>query len=144
VIRRRFAFIALACLTIGVGLVVHSQGASLGHVARDILGDALWATMIAWWLGAVAPGSSVWTRGAVAYAVCAVVEISQLYHTPALDALRATPLGRLTLGSGFDPRDLLVYGFGVGAAVAREAFVVVLRRRSRVRQRPDRNSGLYN
>ena len=35
--------------------------------------------------------------------------MSQLYHTPTLDAIRATQAGQLVLGSGFDPRDLAAY-----------------------------------
>jgi hypothetical protein len=42
------------------------------------------------------------------------VELSQLYHAAALDAVRATTAGHLVLGSGFDLRDLVAYGVGVG------------------------------
>jgi hypothetical protein len=119
-IRRRAAFLALACATIAVGLVVHLRGAALGPVARDALGDALWAAMIAWWAGALAPSARLAPRSAVAYAVCAFVELSQLYHAPSLDAVRATQVGRLVLGSGFDPRDLVAYGVGVAVAALLE------------------------
>ena len=57
-------------------------------------------------------------RAAVAYAICALVEVGQRYHTPSLDALRATRPGHLVLGSGFDPRDLAAYALGVVAAMA--------------------------
>ena len=96
------AFLALACATIAIGLVVHLRGAALGPVVRDVLGDALWAMMIAWWAGVLAPRSRLAVRYAAAYAVCVSVEVSQLYHTPALDAVRATTLGHLILGSGFE------------------------------------------
>jgi hypothetical protein len=39
-----------------------------------------------------------------------------LVHTPALDTLRRTTIGQLTLGTGFDLRDLLAYTLGVLAA----------------------------
>lgn len=48
------------------------------------------------------------------------METRQLYHAPALDALRRTTAGHLVLGSGFDPRDLLAYTLGVVAAVLLE------------------------
>jgi hypothetical protein len=54
--------------------------------------------------------------------------VSQLYHAPALDALRATRAGHLVLGSGFDARDLAAYTAGVAAAVLLERAV---RRRGR-------------
>jgi Protein of unknown function (DUF2809) len=115
-IGRRIVFLALAFATIAIGLVVHFRGAALGAVARDAFGDALWAMMIAWWAGVVAPRAAVAVRSVAAYAVCAGVEVSQLYHTPVLDAARATTLGQLVLGSGFDPRDLAAYGAGVALA----------------------------
>jgi hypothetical protein len=130
-IRRRAAFLALACATISVGLVVHLRGAALGRVARDALGDALWAMMIAWWAGVLAPRARLAVRSTVAYVVCACVEVSQLYHVPALDALRATKVGHLVLGSGFDPRDLAAYGIGVALAVLLEVTTGAQRTRRR-------------
>jgi len=112
----RIRYAALAAATIAVGLLVHFRGSALGAVMRDMLGDALWAAMIFWLLGIVAPVSRVAVRGAVAYAVCVLVEVSQLFHSPGLDAMRETTIGHLVLGSGFDARDLLAYALGVGAA----------------------------
>src|SRR4051812_27902021 len=86
-LRARVAFIALALGTIAVGLVVHRHGSALGPRTRDVLGDALWAMMIAWWIAALAPRVGLFARGAVALAICFAVETSQLIHTPALDAL---------------------------------------------------------
>jgi Protein of unknown function (DUF2809) len=121
-LRRRALFITLALATIAVGLLVRFGGdALLGWGVRDKLGDALWAMMIAWWIGALAPRARLVTRVAAAYAICAAVEISQRYHTPTLDAIRATRVGHLVLGSGFDPWDLLAYALGVAAAAALEA-----------------------
>ena len=127
---RRITFLALACATIVVGLVVHLHGVALGPVARDALGDALWAMMIVWWAGVLAPRARLAMRSMCAYAVCVVVEVSQLYHAPALDAVRATTLGHLVLGSGFDPRDLVSYAAGVGVATLLE-WTIVRRRTGR-------------
>ena len=117
----RPSFLALACGTIAVGLAVHLHGAALGRAGRDVLGDALWAMMIAWWAGVLAPRARLAWRCAAAYVVCASVEVSQLYHAPALDAARATTLGHLVLGSGFDSRDLAAYGAGVVLAALLES-----------------------
>jgi hypothetical protein len=130
-IPRRAKFVGLAVSTIAVGLLVHLSGAGLGPVARDVLGDALWAAMIAWWVGALAPGVRLAVRSVSAYALCVGIEVSQLYHAPALDALRATPLGHLVLGSGFDPRDLLAYALGVAGAVLLESLLFAPVRRPR-------------
>lgn len=129
-IRRRVAFLALAGATIVVGLIVHLRGSALMPVTRDVLGDALWAMMIAWWAGALAPRTRLAVRSTAAYAVCATVEFSQLYHTATLDSIRATTIGHLVLGSGFDPRDLAAYGVGVALAALFES-AAVARRSSR-------------
>jgi hypothetical protein len=119
--RHRIRSAALAATTIVVGLVVHRANLGLNAIARDMLGDALWAMMIFFGLGALMPRARWTTRTAAALAICAAVETSQLYHRPWLDALRATALGHLVLGSGFDPRDFLSYAIGiiVAAGLAR-------------------------
>ena len=116
----RASFVALALGTIALGLVVHISGGALGPTTRDVLGDALWAMMIAWWIGALAPDSNLRARSGAAFAICVAVEVSQLLHTPALDRLRGTIAGQLVLGSGFDPRDLGAYAIGVLAAAVLE------------------------
>jgi hypothetical protein len=115
--RKRVRYLVLAMGTIAVGLMVHLGGSFLPPVFRDILGDALWAMMIVWWMGVAAPQLPLRTRGLAALAVCVAVELSQRYHTPFLDALRATLPGHLVLGSGYDPRDFLGYTAGVVVAV---------------------------
>jgi len=113
---RRGRFIVFTAITVAVGLLVHLAGAPVGPAARDVLGDALWAAMVVFGIGAVAPGTRLVVRSAVAYAICAAVEVSQLFHAPALDALRETGLGHLVLGSGFDARDFAAYAGGVAGA----------------------------
>ena len=110
-------YLALAIGTIIVGLMVHLGGSLLPPVFRDVLGDALWAMMIVWWMGVAAPRLRLRTRGLAALSVCIAVELSQRYHTPVLDTWRRTLPGHLVLGSGYDPRDLLVYAVGVVVAV---------------------------
>jgi hypothetical protein len=119
-LRRRAAYVALAVLTIALGLLVHRRGEALAPSVQDILGDALWAAMMMWWVSAIAPAASLRARVASALAVCFAVEFSQLYHTPALDRLRDTGAGHLVLGSDFDPRDLAAYTIGVLAVGAVE------------------------
>lgn len=114
----RWAWIAIALAVIAVGLAVHELGLGLPARARDVAGDALWAVMVFAWLGAIRPGSAVHARAGVALAISWAVEISQAYHTPQLDAVRQTTLGRLVLGSGFDPRDLVAYALGIAVAAA--------------------------
>ena len=122
--RARLTYVALGVGTIAVGLVVHLRGGVLDATTRDIVGDALWAAMMMWWVGAIAPAARPRTRALVALAICFGVEFSQLYHAPAVDALRGTTVGHLVLGSGFDPRDLAAYATGILAAVCLDRAVV--------------------
>ena len=110
------AYVALAFGTIAIGLTVHMYGDALGPTSRDVVGDVIWGAMIEWWVAAIAPGRSLRARSVAAVATCFAVELSQLYHTPALDMLRRTTVGQLTLGTGFDLRDFLAYALGVLAA----------------------------
>ena len=113
---RRLRYLVLAIATIAVGLTVHLGGRVLAPAVRDVLGDALWATMIVWWISAAAPRLPLRTRALAALAFCVAIELSQRYHTPSLDALRRTVPGHLVLGSGYDPRDLVAYAAGVAVA----------------------------
>jgi len=125
--KARLTFAAFAVATIALGLWVHRGGVSLGPTARDVAGDALWATMIAWWIGAAAPRARLMTRSAVALAICTVVELSQLIHAPWIASMRETTMGQLVLGSGFDPRDLLAYALGVALAALLERALIARR-----------------
>ena len=119
-VRARIPYVALALGTIVVGLGVHASGGALGRGGRDVLGDALWAMMMAWWVGTLAPHRTLRARSGAALAICVAVEVSQLVRTPALDAMRTTAGGHLVLGSDFDPRDLVAYALGVLGAVLLE------------------------
>jgi Protein of unknown function (DUF2809) len=121
--RMRVTYLAAALATIVVGLAVHLCGTRLPLALRDVLGDALWAIMVTWWVSVLSPRLARGARAALALGICYAVELSQLYHMPGLDALRRTTLGHLVLGSGFDLRDLAAYALGVLAAVVIERTV---------------------
>ena len=114
----RLAYVALALATIALGLAVHLYGGALEPSVRDVTGDILWAAMMMWIISVIVPDRTLLFRGTTALAICFAVELSQLYHSPSLDAVRQTTLGQLTLGTGFDVRDLFAYTIGVvGAAL---------------------------
>ncbi len=113
----RLRYLCLALLTIVAGLLVHRGSLPLTPRARDAAGDALWAMMMVWGMGVLWPAMPPFRRGGLALGICVIVEYSQRYHAPWLDAVRATTAGRLVLGSGFDARDLAAYAAGVSVAV---------------------------
>jgi hypothetical protein len=129
-VRARAGYLALALATIAIGLVIHRARSPLGSVARDIIGDMLWAMMMVWWISVLAPSAALRARAATALCICWAVELSQLLHTPALDAFRGTTVGHLVLGSGFDRRDLLAYTLGVLSAAALDRMATQRRRRT--------------
>ena len=63
-LRARARYVALAVGTIVLGLAVHGRGGALSPILRDVLGDALWAAMAAWWIAAVAPAIRLAWRAA--------------------------------------------------------------------------------
>jgi hypothetical protein len=115
--------IAAAAITIVLGLIVHRTSV-LPPRPRDVLGDVLWAAMMMFLLGAALPRVRLLVRAGLALAICFAVEISQAYHSPRIDALRATAVGRLVLGSDFDARDLAAYALGVVSAALLLRFVL--------------------
>jgi len=123
----RATYVVLALGTIAVGLLVHRATSGLDLAMRDVLGDALWAAMMLWWVSAAAPNARLVSRLAAAFGICVLVELSQFIHAPFIETMRLTTLGHLVLGSDFDPRDLAAYALGVSAAALLEW--VVLRRR---------------
>lgn len=118
--RLRLRYLAFASATIVAGLLLQALRSGLPMAAADILGDALWGMMIYWLVGAALPETGRLRRTVIALATCWAVEFSQLHHAGWLDSWRATTLGRLVLGSGFDPRDLAAYGLGVLGGVRLE------------------------
>jgi hypothetical protein len=116
-------WIGAALTVIALGLIVHGLGLGLSSDARDATGDALWAMMMFAWIGALRPTGAMSIRAIVTLAICWTVEFSQAYHTPHLDAVRQTTIGRLVLGTGFDTRDLGAYAVGVLMACALESAV---------------------
>lgn len=80
---------------------------------KAYVGDVLWALMVFFILGFVA---HKWTARTVAFMTLCFsfcIELSQLYHAPWIDAIRATRLGGLVLGFTFVWSDLLCYSLGV-------------------------------
>lgn len=124
--RCRTHYLALGAAAFVLGLLVHFQGSWIPGAARDIIGDAMWAMMIACWISAIAPQQRPAVRYVSALVVCFAVETSQLWHAPVLEYARSTRLGPLLLGSGFDPRDFLAYALGILAFVSVDRRITAL------------------
>ncbi|MBD7922732.1 ribosomal maturation YjgA family protein [Xanthomonas bonasiae] len=113
--RRRLCLIAAIVATIAAGLASRQFPWLLPSWLGKFPGDALWALMVYLGLALLAPRARPLRLAVVALAACWLVEASQLYRAPWLDALRATTVGHLALGSTFVWMDLLAYAVGVAA-----------------------------
>jgi hypothetical protein len=106
-------YLALVSLTMLLGLASRRYGPWLPRWVVAYAGDALWALLVFWLLGLLRPR---WrSRGVASAAWCfaIAIEVSQLWHTPWLIALRHTTLGSLVLGQGFLWSDISCYTLGV-------------------------------
>ncbi|MDI3289541.1 DUF2809 domain-containing protein [Polyangium sp. 15x6] len=118
--RSRGLSAALVLVTIGLGLLSRNIPGLPAWLSKGA-GDALYATMSFWLAGLVAPASRTAQASTAALIFCYAIEVSQLYHAPWIDAIRATRLGGLALGHGFHAMDLIYYAVGViaGAGIER-------------------------
>ena len=119
--RARVAYAAALLLVVAAGLGSRVFGRYLPAFVATYAGDTLYATMVFVLFGIAAPRWSTARVGAAALAVSCAIEISQLYHAPWIDTIRATVPGALVLGYGFLWSDLACYvaGVALGAGVER-------------------------
>lgn len=95
-----------------VGLLTRAD-IPLPAVIATYGGDTLYATLIFFLAALLWPRWPPWRLALIALDFCYAIELSQLYKTPWLDALRGTLPGRLVLGAGFRWGDLLCYAVGM-------------------------------
>lgn len=116
----RWTFAAALVITIALGLGSRAVAPALpdpaGPFVAAYVGDVLWAMMIAFGVSLLLPRLPLRHRVAIALSYCLATELSQLYHAPWIDAVRATRLGALVLGFGFLWSDLVAYAIGVAVA----------------------------
>lgn len=118
--RRRWLLTLLAVLTVPLGLLTRADLPLPGLIAT-YGGDTLYATLAFFLAALLLPRWPTWRLAILALGFCYVIEISQLVHTPWLDALRATRGGHLVLGAGFLWSDPSCYAVGIvlGAVIDR-------------------------
>jgi Protein of unknown function (DUF2809) len=108
--RARWGALALACVPLGLATrPLKRQYEALGSA----LGDALWALLVFALVGVAFPRWSLAWRAALALGIAVLVEVSQLWHTPWLEALRHNTLGALAIGGSFSFGDLGCYAAGI-------------------------------
>ena len=80
-------------------------------------GDVLWTLAVFLGLAILQPRASTAQLAAFAMALSCLVEFSQLYQAPWINAIRDTVLGHIMLGSGFSWLDMVAYLVGASTGV---------------------------
>lgn len=119
--RNRTLFLLLTISSILLGLSSRKMAGYLPDSINLGLGDALWAVMVYLLVATVFCRWSIVRTALVGLTFCYLIEMSQLYHAPWIDAVRATRLGGLVLGFGFLWTDIAAYTLGVAGAVLFES-----------------------
>jgi len=112
--RNRFVYFMLFITVILLGLASRTYAHVLPEWVHLYAGDALWALMVYFLIGFIFSQKSPLWVAILALTFSYGIEISQLYHAPWIDAIRANRLGGLILGFGFLWSDLVCYGIGIG------------------------------
>ncbi|WP_029289426.1 DUF2809 domain-containing protein, partial [Cellulomonas sp. HZM] len=110
--RPRLAVALAVLVALGLVLATRFTGALV-----DAAGDAAYAAAVTLAVLLVAPRLDVRAAGAVALAVCWIVELAQLTGGPAWVVARVPP-ARFVLGTTFVATDLIAYAVGVVVVVA--------------------------
>lgn len=114
--RPRVRYAALLLLTVALGLATRRFPSAFPAFIAIYAGDALWAATAFWLLAIIFARAATPLVTAAAAGVALAVELSQLYHAPWIDAIRAARFGGQVLGHSFLWSDLLCYAAGISLA----------------------------
>jgi hypothetical protein len=120
-IRQRAAYLLATAAVIGLGLAVRHPGLGLPWPVAKYGGSLLWGAMVYCLAGVAMPAWAPQWRAAAVALLAVAVECLRLYHTPWLDAFRASRAGALLLGRVFSPWNIAAYWAGIGLAAALSA-----------------------
>jgi hypothetical protein len=118
--RNRVLQVFYIIVVIILGLASRRYGKLLPTWLAAYSGDVLWGLMVYFIVGFLLPKQKVFYIALAAFIFSALIEISQLYHAPWIDAIRSYRLGGLLLGYGFLWSDIVCYAFGIVLGVVIE------------------------
>jgi hypothetical protein len=107
-------YLALAVVTIPLGMACRMAPLGLPAGVVKYGGSALWAVMVYWLVCVAVPRMSVGRKASIAGVISVGVEFFKLVHAPALDAFRLTLAGKLVLGRFFGWWDIVAYVVAIG------------------------------
>ncbi len=121
-IRRRIPFLCALLILCAAGLLVRSRHAVSPIFFTAYFPDAAWTMAVYCGFGLLFCKDAR-LHFPLALGVSFLVELSQLWRPPFLEALRATTLGGLVLGYGFLWSDLVCYTVGALLCTAAETIL---------------------
>ena len=112
---RRNRILSAGLIVIAAALAVHARryGEMLPDLVAGYAPETFWAMAVFGAIGLVLPAAASWQVASVAYVITALLEFSELYREPWIDAIRGGALSALTLGPEFLVTDLTCYAVGV-------------------------------
>ncbi len=119
--RNRIVYLISVAIVMGLGLSSRKYAGYLPEYINTYLSDALWAVMIYLFAALLLKDRKPSLIALLSLLFCYLIEISQLYHAPWIDAIRNTRLGGLVLGFGFLWTDIIAYTMGIGVMLAIES-----------------------
>lgn len=114
----RIAWLLVLIAIIALGLASRLFGTHLPTFIVRFAGDTLYACAMFALIALLFPQWKIARIAVIAIGACAVVELSQLYHSPWIDTIRATHIGGWILGFGFLWSDLACYVVGIAMMAA--------------------------
>jgi hypothetical protein len=121
--RNRIIYGAAIVIVVLLGLGSRHYSAIMPKLIADYAGDTLWSLTVFLGLGFIFKKWPTLKVGVISLAFSFVIELSQLYHSLWIDAIRRTSLGSLVLGFGFLWSDLICYIIGITAGVLIEKLI---------------------
>ena len=115
-VNRRAEYLAIAVVTMALGLVWRFVWVGLPPALYKYGGSMLWAAMIYWLAALVRPGAKPARLVLAAAVIATAVELFKLVHTPGLDAFRLTLAGKVVLGRFFYWSDFVAYYAAIAVA----------------------------
>lgn len=121
--RNRIAYGLLTLIVLFIGLASRRFLGDSSFV-KTYVGDVLWALMVFLGLAFLFTRLPAKLIALFTLVFAFSIEISQLYHAPWIDRLRATQLGGLVLGFTFVWSDLLCYCIGILIGLLVETYLM--------------------
>ncbi len=132
-IKRRIIYSLLFVFCVWLALATRKHPEWFYPFIAKYGGDTIWAGEFLFFLRILFPKTKLLTLAICNYLLGVMIEVSQLWHAPWLNAIRHTQPGKLMLGLGFMWSDLICYAVGTliafGIATLIDKYIFIKKKR---------------